>query len=137
MPCAESRRFGYHAPDASGDANVSGFADYERHDALGLAELVRRRQVSPSDLLEAAIARVEARNSRVNAVTMPLYDYGRGDRRGSGQPAMMLPLGRSPEGLPVAVQLVARYDDEATLFRLAAQLEAARPWFDRKPALVY
>jgi len=77
MPCAESRRFGYHAHDASGDANVSGFADYERHDALGLAELVRRRQVSPSDLLEAAIARVEARNSRVNAVTMPLYDYGR------------------------------------------------------------
>src|SRR6267142_2191346 len=53
----------------------------------------------------------------------------------SGQPAMMLPLGRSPQGLPVAVQLVARYGDEATLFRLAAQLEAARPWFDRKPQL--
>ena len=53
----------------------------------------------------------------------------------TGQPAMMLPLGRSPEGLPVAVQIVARYGDEATLFRLAAQLEAARPWFERKPAL--
>src|SRR5215813_8696708 len=53
----------------------------------------------------------------------------------TGQPAMMLPLGGSPEGLPVASQLVARYGDEATLFRLAAQLEAARPWFDRKPAL--
>jgi Asp-tRNA(Asn)/Glu-tRNA(Gln) amidotransferase A subunit family amidase len=53
----------------------------------------------------------------------------------TGQPAMMLPLGRSPEGLPIATQLVARYGDEATLFRLAAQLEAARPWFDRKPAL--
>ena len=53
----------------------------------------------------------------------------------TGQPAMMLPLGRSPEGLPIAVQIVARYGDEATLFRLAAQLEAARPWFDRKPAL--
>ena len=48
---------------------------------------------------------------------------------------MMLPLGRSPEGLPVAVQLVARYGDEATLFRLAAQLEQARPWFARKPPL--
>jgi len=48
---------------------VSGFADYERHDALGLAELVRRRQVSPSDLLEAAIARVEARNPKIDAVT--------------------------------------------------------------------
>jgi Asp-tRNA(Asn)/Glu-tRNA(Gln) amidotransferase A subunit family amidase len=77
MPCTASRRFGYHAHDVSGDANMSGFADYERYDALGLAELVRRRQVSPSDLLEAAIARVEARNSGVNAVTMPLYDYGR------------------------------------------------------------
>ena len=53
----------------------------------------------------------------------------------TGQPAMMLPLGRSQEGLPVAVQIVARYGDEATLFRLAAQLEAARPWFERKPAL--
>ncbi len=46
---------------------------------------------------------------------------------------MMLPLGRSPEGLTIAVQIVARYGDEATLFRLAAQLEAARPWFERKP----
>jgi amidase len=53
----------------------------------------------------------------------------------TGQPAMMLPLGHSPEGLPIATQLVARYGDEATLFRLAAQLEAARPWFDRKPVL--
>src|SRR5947209_17828509 len=53
----------------------------------------------------------------------------------TGQPAMMLPLGRSQAGLPVAVQIVARYGDEATLFRLAAQLEAARPCFERKPAL--
>ena len=53
----------------------------------------------------------------------------------TGQPAMMLPLGRSPEGLPVAVQLVARYGDEATLFRLGAQLEQARPWLGRRPPL--
>jgi amidase len=48
---------------------------------------------------------------------------------------MMLPLGTSPEGLPVAVQCVARYGDEATLFRLAAQLEAAQPWIGRRPAI--
>jgi amidase len=53
----------------------------------------------------------------------------------TGQPAMMLPIGHSPEGLPIAVQIVGRYGDEATLFRLAAQLEAARPWVERKPAL--
>jgi len=52
----------------------------------------------------------------------------------TGQPAMMLPIGRAAD-LPVAVQLVGRYGDEATLFRLAAQLEAARPWFDRRPPL--
>jgi amidase len=53
----------------------------------------------------------------------------------TGQPAMMLPLGRASTGMPMATQLVGRYGDEATLFRLAAQLEAARPWFDRKPPL--
>ena len=51
----------------------------------------------------------------------------------TGQPGVMLPLGESTEGLPIAVQLVARYGDEATLFRLAAQLEGARPWVARKP----
>jgi amidase len=53
----------------------------------------------------------------------------------TGQPAMMLPLGRASTGMPMAIQLVGRYGDEATIFRLAAQLEAARPWFDRKPPL--
>jgi Asp-tRNA(Asn)/Glu-tRNA(Gln) amidotransferase A subunit family amidase len=53
----------------------------------------------------------------------------------TGQPAMVLPLGESAAGLPIAVQLVGRYGDEATLIRLAAQLEAARPWIGRKPAL--
>jgi Asp-tRNA(Asn)/Glu-tRNA(Gln) amidotransferase A subunit family amidase len=53
----------------------------------------------------------------------------------TGQPGLMLPIAQSAGGLPLAVQLVGRYADEATLFRLGSQLEAARPWFDRKPAL--
>ena len=56
---------------------MTAFADYDAYDALGLAELVKQRKVTPADLLEAAIARVEARNSTVNAVTLPLYDYAR------------------------------------------------------------
>ncbi len=39
---------------------MRAFADYERYDALGLAELVRQGQVAPAELLEAAIERVEA-----------------------------------------------------------------------------
>ena len=53
----------------------------------------------------------------------------------TGQPAMVLPLGVSQAGLPVGVQLVARYGDEATLFRLGHQLEIARPWAQRRPQL--
>ncbi len=56
---------------------MSRFADYEKYDALGLAALVRRKEVSAGELLEAAIDRVEARNAAVNAVVMPLYDHGR------------------------------------------------------------
>ena len=56
---------------------MTGFADYEQYDALGLADLVQRNRVSPGALLEAAIERVEARNPALNAVVMKLYDYGR------------------------------------------------------------
>ena len=49
---------------------------------------------------------------------------------------LRLPLGRAAGGFPVAVQLAARYGDEATLFGLGGQFhERARPWFDHKPPL--
>ena len=53
----------------------------------------------------------------------------------TGQPAAAVPAGRSAEDLPLAVQLVARPNDEWTLLSLAAQLESERPWADRTPPL--
>lgn len=53
----------------------------------------------------------------------------------TGQPAMSVPIGWSPEGLPIGMQFVGRFANEDTLFSLAGQLEAARPWKDRRPPL--
>ncbi len=52
----------------------------------------------------------------------------------TGQPALSLPL-HEHEGLPIGVQLVGRFGDEATLFRLAGQLEEANPWIQRRPQI--
>lgn len=52
---------------------MSTFAEYERFDALGLAELVRRREVSPLELVKAAIERIEARNPSLNAVVHTMF----------------------------------------------------------------
>lgn len=52
----------------------------------------------------------------------------------TGTPSMSVPLHWTGSGLPVGVQFVAPFGDEATLFRLAGQLEQVRPWFGRVPA---
>jgi amidase len=56
---------------------MSILADYERYDGLGLAELVRRKEVLPEELLEAALARIDARNPAINAVVTRLDDQAR------------------------------------------------------------
>jgi amidase len=53
----------------------------------------------------------------------------------TGQPAISLPLHWNPEGLPIGVQFVGRFGDEAGLLALAAQLEAASPWNTRRPVV--
>jgi amidase len=48
---------------------------------------------------------------------------------------MSVPLAWNEGGLPIGIQFLGRMNDEATLFRLAGQLEKAQPWFDRRPDL--
>ncbi|HUL10494.1 MAG TPA: amidase [Candidatus Acidoferrum sp.] len=53
----------------------------------------------------------------------------------SGGPAVSIPLHWTPDGLPVGIQFGADFGNEAVLFRLAAQLEQAQPWKDKRPKL--
>lgn len=52
------------------------FEEYRKHDATSLAELVKKKEVSPQELLETAIARTEEVNPKINAVVTKLYDFG-------------------------------------------------------------
>ncbi len=53
----------------------------------------------------------------------------------TGGPAMSVPLGHTPDGLPLGVHFLGRFGDEATLLRLAAQIEQARPWAQVLPSV--
>jgi amidase len=53
----------------------------------------------------------------------------------TGQPAVTVPAGFGPDGLPLSVQLVGRLGAEETLYSLAGQIESARPWADRRPTM--
>jgi amidase len=63
-----------------------------------------------------------------------VYPYGAAWNY-TGQPAAAIPAGFTDAGMPRSVMAVARPNDEATLISVAAQLEAERPWADRRPAI--
>lgn len=62
---------------------MSGFKEYDRYDGMGLAELIRSRQVSAWEVCEEAVARIERLNPRVNAVVTPMFDLARESLRRS------------------------------------------------------
>ena len=52
-----------------------------------------------------------------------------------GNPAMSVPFGFGADGMPLSIQVIGRPGDEETLLSLAGQIEAERPWADRRPPL--
>lgn len=61
---------------------MSGFSEYDKYDGLGLAELVQKKEVKPSELIEEAISRIESINPKLNAVVTPMYEEARKQAQG-------------------------------------------------------
>ncbi len=87
---------------------MSGFVEYDKYDAIGLADLVRKRQVQPSELVEEAIDRIERVNPKVNAVIHKMYDYAHKTAREDlpdgpfkGVPFLLKDLFNSFAGVPL------------------------------------
>lgn len=85
------------------------FKDYANYDALGLAQLIKNKDVSASELLDTAIAQAEQENPAINAIITKLYDYGheqikQGLPEGSfsGVPFLLKDLLGSLEGTPMS-----------------------------------
>ena len=56
---------------------MGAFQEYNQYDALGLAELVKKKEISPAEICEEAIERIEKVNPQLNAVITPMYDVAR------------------------------------------------------------
>lgn len=88
---------------------MAGFTEYDSYDALGLAALVRKKDVAPTELVDAAIERIEKQNPRVNAVITKIYDRARDAARGRlpegrfrGVPFLLKDILAALEGVPMA-----------------------------------
>ena len=94
--------------------------------------------------LTPTMSQTSPRLDWLNPLTVELKDF---DRRQAdtyattppfnftGQPSLSLPLWQSQAGMPIGMMFTARFADEATLYRLAGQLEKEQPWKDRRPPI--
>jgi amidase len=85
---------------------MAGFTEYEQYDALGLARLIREKQVSRDEVRAAAIERIEARNPALNAVIHKFYEHGpaqppAGDGPFAGVPFLLKDLLAAVAGAPL------------------------------------
>ena len=91
------------------------------------AALATLRRATVGPVMRAVLGQLAA-NSLAKTPNTQVYNM-------TGQPAMSVPLFWDEHDLPIGVQFAARFGDEVTLYRLAAQLERVRPWRDRRPAI--
>jgi len=108
---------------------MAAFVEYAEHDGLGLAELVRNKDVTPGELVEAAIERIERHNPTLNAVVHKAYDEARATAAGElpdgpfrGVPFLIKDLGQQVKGWPRTsgsnfAQVVADADDSELVRR--------------------
>ena len=89
---------------------MSGFAEYDDYDALGLAELVRNSEVSAAELLDEAIARCDRINPEINAVVHDMFEIARDTVKTklpegpfSGVPFLLKDLGQAWAGVPMRI----------------------------------
>jgi amidase len=136
------------ARDAAQTAGRSLAAFFSRYDLLVTPTLayppVRLGELALKPIEAAALATLRALpvGAALRAILARLADHSLERTPNTqlfnqtGQPAISLPLHQSPEGLPIGVQMVARYAEDDLLVRVASQIEEARPWRDRVPRIV-
>lgn len=120
---------------------------YELHETLRKMRFVVGEAIQDFDiLLTPTMPIVAPRHGGIYSTTNPtlsaeeymaadaaLYQF-LGVFNVTGHPSVSLPLAQSHDGLPIGLQIVGRFGDEATLVRVARDLEEARPWSNRRPA---